>query len=89
MSVDNAIKNTHRSDRVMSPLTLAWMAISTSRFRSRRSFTDARGAGAHSERPTICLPRTEEDWVGANLVSGADMVMLKKQRILAGPFIRV
>ncbi len=30
-------------DKVMSPLTLAWMAISTSRLRSRRSFTDAGG----------------------------------------------
>ncbi|KAK0204151.1 hypothetical protein DFS33DRAFT_863490 [Desarmillaria ectypa] len=51
------------SDKVMSPLTFAWMAISTSRLRSRRSFKAAGGATAwRSERPTICPPRMEEDW---------------------------
>lgn len=52
----------------MSPLTLAWMAISTSRLRSRRNFKAAGGATAwRSERPTTCPPRTE-DLAGCPLI---------------------
>ena len=84
----NSSQITHRRERVMSPLTFAWMAISTSRLRSRRSFKAAGGATAwRSERPTICPPRTEEDLAGANWVCGADIVGMRTSSEMGKSFI--
>ncbi len=63
----------------MSPLTLAWMAISTSRLRSKRSFKASLDATAPLlERPTSCPPAAEEVSAEENLVavSVADMLVL-------------
>lgn len=60
----------------MSLLTLAWIAISTLRLRSRHNFKAVGVATAWcSDWPMTCPPRTEEDWVGAYWVCGADMML--------------
>ncbi len=62
---------------MISPLTLAWMAISTSRFRSKRSFRAslAGAAACLEERPaTCCPPEANEGEENLVAVSGADIV---------------